>query len=79
MSESTERLRNAARAAVKDARQLADKHLPELRQSTRSVIDSELPKVKRETSRAVEAVRQELPKVADAIRREFQTRKARRP
>jgi uncharacterized protein (UPF0216 family) len=75
MSESTERLRKAARAAVKDARQLADKHLPELRDSTRSVIDSELPKVRRETGKAVNAVRQELPKVAEAIRREFKNRK----
>jgi hypothetical protein len=57
MTESTERWRKAARAAVKDARKLAAKHLPELRDSTRSVIDTE------------------LPKVAEAIRREFRSRK----
>ena len=75
MSETTDRWREAARAAVKDARRMADKHLPVLRESTRAVIDSELPKVKRELPRVARAVREELPKVAEAIRREFEGRR----
>jgi F0F1-type ATP synthase membrane subunit b/b' len=75
MSDSTERWRKVARAAVEDAKKVADKHLPALRDSTRAVIDSELPKVKKEIPKAVEAVRQELPKVAEAIRREFRSRR----
>jgi len=68
VSESTERWRKAARAAVKDARRVADKHLPVLRESTKNVLDSELPRV-------AKAVRKELPKFADAIRREFRSRR----
>ena len=45
MTESTERWRDAARAALKDARKVARKHLPELRETTREVIDKDLPKV----------------------------------
>jgi F0F1-type ATP synthase membrane subunit b/b' len=75
VSESTDRWRKVAKAAIKDARKMADKHLPALRESTRAVIASELPKVKREIPKAVEAVRKELPKVAEAIRREFKSRR----
>jgi hypothetical protein len=57
VSESTDRWRKAARAAVRDARRVADKHLPVLRESTKAVIQSE------------------LPKVAAAIRREFESRR----
>jgi hypothetical protein len=60
---------------VKDARRVADKHLPVLRQSTKAVIDTELPKVKKEIPKVAKAVRDELPKVAEAIRREFKNRK----
>jgi hypothetical protein len=75
MSETTDNWRKAATAAVKDARRVAKKHLPVLRESTRAVIDSELPKVKKEIPRVARAVRDELPKVAEAIRREFQVRR----
>jgi hypothetical protein len=53
VSETTDRWRKAARAAVKDARQVADKHLPELRESTRAVIETDLPRV-------VERIRREF-------------------
>jgi len=75
VSESTERWRRAARAAVKDARRVADKYLPVLRDSTKAVIDSELPKVKEELPKMARAVKDELPRVADAIRREFRNRR----
>ena len=58
MSESTE-LRKAATAAAKDARKLAEKHLPALTKSTRAVIETQ------------------LPKVADAVRKEFKNRRGR--
>ena len=75
MSESTERWRDAARAAAKDVRKVAAKHLPVLREQTRAVIDSELPKVRKELPRVAKAVREEIPKVAEAIRREFESRR----
>lgn len=75
MSESTERWRAAARAAARDVRKVADKHLPVLREQTKAVIDSELPKVKKELPRVAKAVRDEIPKVAEAIRRELENRR----
>jgi hypothetical protein len=70
MSESTDQLRKAARAAAKDVKKLADKHLPALRKSTKAVIDKELPKV-------AATVREELPKVADAVRKQLKNRRPR--
>jgi hypothetical protein len=70
MSESTEQLRKAAKAAAKDVKKLADKHLPVLRKTTKAVIDKELPKV-------AAAVRDELPKYAEAMRKQLKYRKPR--
>jgi uncharacterized protein (UPF0216 family) len=77
MSESTERFQKVARAAVKDAKKLADKHLPELRRSTRALIDSELPKVRKELPKVAAAVRKELPRVAEAVKKEIRNRRGR--
>ena len=75
MSETTEALRKAARAAVKDAKKLADKHLPVLRDKTKAVIDTELPKVQKETVKAAQSIKRELPKVAEALKKEIRARK----
>lgn len=77
MSESTDQLRKAARAAAKDVKKLADKHLPMLRKSTQAVIDRELPRVKKELPRVAAAVRDEIPKYAEAIRKQIRNRKPR--
>jgi hypothetical protein len=77
MSESTDQLRKAARAAAKDVKKLADKHLPALRKSTRAVIEKELPRVKSELPKVAAAVRDELPKYAEAVRKQFSSRKSR--
>ena len=77
MSESTDQLRKAARAAVKDVKKLADKHLPALRKSTKAVIEKELPRVKSELPKVAAAVRDELPKYAEAVRKQFSSRKSR--
>jgi uncharacterized protein (UPF0216 family) len=77
MSESTDQLRKAARAAVKDVKKLADKHLPALRKTTKAVIDSELPKVRRELPKMAAVVREELPRVAAAVRKQIKNRKPR--
>ena len=79
MSDSTERWRQAAKDAVRDAKKVADKHLPVLKESTKAVIDSEFPKVKEELPKIARAVRDEIPKVAEAIRREFRDRKPKKP
>jgi uncharacterized protein (UPF0216 family) len=75
MSESTEKWRKVAKAAVKDAKKLADKHLPELRKTTKAVIETELPRVRKQLPKVAAAVREELPKVAEAIRKEFRNRR----
>lgn len=79
MTASTSHLRKALRAALKDAGRVARKHLPELRDSTREVIETEVPRVvetvRREAPRAVDAVMAELPRVAEAIRRELRARR----
>ncbi len=77
MSESTDQLRKAAKAAAKDVMKLADKHLPALRKTTRAVIDNELPKVRRELPKIAAAVREELPRVAAAVRKQMKNRKPR--
>jgi hypothetical protein len=77
MSESTDRFRKAATAAVKDVKKLADKHLPALRKSTKAVIDKELPRVRRELPRVAAAVRDEIPKYAEALRKQLKNRKPR--
>ena len=77
MTESTDRWRKVANAAAKDARKLAEKHLPALRASTRHVIDTELPKVRKQLPKVVKAVQEELPRVADAVRKEIKNRRGR--
>lgn len=70
MSESTDELRRAAISAALDLRQLAAKHLPEIRRSTREILERDLPKV-------AGTVRQELPRVARAVQEEVRKRRSR--
>jgi hypothetical protein len=77
MSESTDQLRKAARAAARDVKKLADKHLPVLRKSTKAVLDKELPRVREELPKVAAAVRDEIPKYAEAIRKQLKNRKPR--
>jgi hypothetical protein len=77
MSESTDQLRKAARAAAKDVKKLADKHLPALRKSTKAVIDKELPRVRKELPKVAVAVRDEIPKYVEAVRKQLKNRKPR--
>jgi hypothetical protein len=77
MSESTDQLRKAATAAAKDVKKLADKHGPALRKSTKAVIDKELPRMKRELPKVAAAVRDEIPKYVDAVRKQLKNRKPR--
>ena len=75
MTDSTDDLRKAARAAAKDVQKLALKHLPALRKTTREVLSKDLPRIRRELPGVAAAVRRELPHLAEALSRELKKRR----
>lgn len=81
MTDSTDELRKVARAVAKDVSKLAAKHLPELRRSTRELLEKDLPKmssqVREELPRVARVVREELPRVAKALGDEVKKRQRR--